>query len=71
MPNHYLKLEFLKLHFVCFCFTADFQSNPTSVAKKWENSNDEFKIGAIHKRRLLRGGGRGSPLKADLLHKPI
>ena len=27
--------------------------------------------GAIHKRRLLRGGGRGSPLKADLLHKSI
>ena len=26
--------------------------------------------GAIHKRCLLRGGGRGSPLKADLLHKP-
>ena len=28
-------------------------------------------LGAIHKRRLLRGGGRGSPLKADLVHKPI
>ena len=27
MPNHYLKLEFLKLHFVCFCFAADFQAN--------------------------------------------
>ena len=31
----------------------------------------EFKLGAIHKRRLLRGGGRGAPLKADLLDKPI
>ena len=30
MPNHYLKLEFLKLHFVCFCFAADFQANPTA-----------------------------------------
>ena len=28
-------------------------------------------LGAIHKRRLLRGVGRGSPLKADLVHKPI
>ena len=28
-------------------------------------------LGAIHKRRLLGGGGRGSPLKANLLHKPI
>ena len=27
-------------------------------------------LGAIHKRRLLRGGGRGSPVKADILHKP-
>ena len=27
--------------------------------------------GAIHKRRLLRGGGEGSTLAADLLHKPI
>ena len=29
MPNHYLKLEFLKLNFVCFCFAADFQANTT------------------------------------------
>ena len=28
-------------------------------------------LGANHKRRLFREGGRGSPLKADLLHKPI
>ena len=28
-----------------------------------------FKLGANHKQRLLRGGGRGSPHKADLLHK--
>jgi hypothetical protein len=28
-------------------------------------------FGVIHKQRLLRGGGRGSPLKADLLNKPI
>ena len=28
-------------------------------------------LGAIHTRRLLRGGGRGYPLKVDLLHKPI
>ena len=35
-------------------------------------SCDELSIlGAIHKRRLLRGGGRGSPLKADSLYKPI
>ena len=27
-----------------------------------------FELGPIHKRRLLRGGGRESPLKADLLH---
>ena len=34
MPNHYLKLEFLKLHFVCFCFAADFQANPTDISSK-------------------------------------
>ena len=33
MPNHYLKLEFLKLNFVCFCFAADFQANPTVEQK--------------------------------------
>ena len=31
MPNHYLKLECLKLHFVCSCFAADFQGNPTDI----------------------------------------
>ena len=31
----------------------------------------QFDLGANHKRRLLRGGGRGVPLKADLLHKFI
>ena len=30
-----------------------------------------YHLGAIHKRRLLRGGGRGSPLKANLRHKPV
>ena len=40
MPNHYLKLEFLKLHFVCFCFAADFQANPTDISSK--------KSGKIH-----------------------
>ena len=34
MPNHYLKLEFLKLHFVYFCFAADFQANPTDISSK-------------------------------------
>ena len=34
VPNHYLKLEFLKLHFVCFCFAADFQANPTDISSK-------------------------------------
>ena len=34
MPNHYLKLEFLKLHFVCFCFAADCQANPTDISSK-------------------------------------
>ena len=34
MPNHYLKLEFLKLHFVCFCFAADTQANPTDISSK-------------------------------------
>ena len=33
--------------------------------------NQGTKLGAIHKRCLLRWGGRGSPLKADLLNKPI
>ena len=32
MPNHYLTLEFLKLHFVCFCFAADFQANSTDIS---------------------------------------
>ena len=31
----------------------------------------QYKLRAIHKRRLLKGGGRGSPLKADLQHKSI
>ena len=35
------------------------------------NQNTGFHLGAIHKQRLLREGGRGSPLKAHLLHKPI
>ena len=30
----YLKLEFLKLRFVCFCFAADFQANPTDISSK-------------------------------------
>ena len=34
MPNHYLKLEFLKLHFVCFCSAANFQANPTDISSK-------------------------------------
>jgi hypothetical protein len=34
MPNHYLKLEFLKLHFVSFCFAADFQANPNGISSK-------------------------------------
>ena len=34
MPNHYLKLEFLKLHFVCLCFAADFQANTTDISSK-------------------------------------
>ena len=34
MPNHYLKLEFLKLHFVCFCFAANFQANPREKSGK-------------------------------------
>ena len=34
MPNHYLTLEFLKLNFVCFCFAADFQANPTDISSK-------------------------------------
>ena len=50
MSNHYLKLEFLKLHFVCLCFEADFQANPTDISskKKRENSNNEFKIVKRH-----------------------
>ena len=31
----------------------------------------QLPLGGIHKQRVLRGGGRGSPLKVDLLHKPI
>ena len=27
-------LKFLKLHFVCFCFAADFQANPTDISSK-------------------------------------
>ena len=27
-------LQFLKLHFVCFCFAADFQANPTDIISK-------------------------------------
>ena len=34
MPNHYLKLEFLKLPFVSFCFAADFWANPTDISSK-------------------------------------
>ena len=39
-------LKFLKLHFVCFCFAADFQDDNIAFVKKTEkkNSNDEFKI---------------------------
>ena len=34
VPNHYLKLEFLKSHFVCFCFATDFQANSTDISSK-------------------------------------
>ena len=34
MPNHCLEVEFLKLHFVCFCFAADYQANPTDISNK-------------------------------------
>ena len=39
--------------------------------KQYDSANQGNCIRGIHKRRLLRGGGRGSPLKADLLHKPM
>ena len=39
MPNHYFKLEFLKLHFVSFCFAADFQANPTDISSKKSGKN--------------------------------
>ena len=41
------------------------------IVKNHRTSLMDDPLGDIHKRRLLRGGGRGSPLKADLLHKPI
>ena len=34
MPNHSIKLEFLKLLFVCFGFAGDFQANPTDINSK-------------------------------------
>ena len=36
----------------------------------WQVSQKDY-LGDIHKQRLLGEGGRGSPLKADLLDKPI
>ena len=34
MQIHYLKLELLKLSFVCSCFAVDFQANPTDISNK-------------------------------------